>query len=106
MQATVAASPLLARYGTPIDPESARELLAKKIAAAAAAASDDDAVRVKAQYDRAVRDMQGGPKTRTTSRSTRAGKPDNPIADILGSRTGQTVVREVLRGIFSTLKRK
>jgi hypothetical protein len=106
MQATVAASPLLARYGTPIDPESARELLAKKIAAAAAAAPDDDAVRVKAQYDRAVRDMQGGPKTRTTSRSTRAGKPDNPIADILGSRTGQTVVREVLRGIFSTLKRK
>jgi hypothetical protein len=28
------------------------------------------------------------------------------IEDVLGSRTGQTVVREVLRGIFGTLKRR
>ena len=112
MQATVDASPLLAKYGTPVDPDSAREMLARKInAAAAATPAADDTASIQAQYDKAVRDMQGGPKpkatrpttTRTTSRSS---KQDNPIADILGSRTGQTIVREVLRGIFSTLKRK
>jgi DNA helicase HerA-like ATPase len=113
MQATVDASPLLARYGTAIDPESAREILAKKINAAASATTVDDTAKIQAEYDKAVRDMQGGPRPKATttrtssSRSTaRASKPDNPIADILGSRTGQTIVREVLRGIFSTLKRK
>ena len=115
MQATVDASPLLAKYGTPIDPESAREILAKKMNDAAAAAAsttsaDDEAARVQAEYDKAVRDMQGGPRpapttrTTTTRTSTRAQK--SVLDEVLGSRTGQTVVREVLRGIFSTLKRK
>jgi DNA helicase HerA-like ATPase len=122
MQATVTASPLLATYGTQIDRESAREMLAVKMNAAAqadaqleaqkkAAADAKEAARAQAEYDKAVRDMQRSsapkpsPRPRTTTRTT-ARKDDNPIGDILGSRTGQTVVREVLRGIFSTLKRR
>ena len=112
MQATVDASPLLAKYGTPMDNESAREILANKINAAAAASSaDDEAARVKAEYDQAVRDMQKGeratkkPATRTTTRtSTR--KDKSVLEEVFGSRSGQTVIREVLRGVFSTLKRK
>jgi DNA helicase HerA-like ATPase len=110
MQATVDASPLMATYGTPVDPESARELLAKKMnAAAAASATDSETARVQANYDQAVRDMQGGPPPATTVRRTttrtRTRQEPNLIEEVLGSRTGQTVVREVLRGIFSTLKR-
>ncbi|MGV8895337.1 MAG: helicase HerA-like domain-containing protein [Rhodoglobus sp.] len=120
MQATVAASPLLAQYGTAVDRESAREILATKMNAAAAAEAQvdaqkeaaqkaKDAAKAQADYEKAVRDMakSSAPKSRprTTTRTTTR-KDDNPIGDILGSRTGQTVVREVLRGIFSTLKRR
>ncbi|GGK90386.1 hypothetical protein GCM10007382_08110 [Salinibacterium xinjiangense] len=119
MQATVASSPLLAQYGTLVDRESAREILAVKMNAAAAAIAQvevqktaalqaKDAAKAQADYDRAVRDMGGSTpkaKPRTTTRTT-ARKDDNPFGDIFGSRTGQTVVREVLRGIFSTLKRR
>jgi DNA helicase HerA-like ATPase len=110
MQSTVDASPLMAKYGTAIDPESAREILAKKMnAAVAAETAGADAARVQANYDQAVRDMQGGPPPaptvrRTTTRTTTRQQP-NVIEEVLGSRTGQTVVREVLRGIFSTLKK-
>jgi hypothetical protein len=124
MQATVDASPLTAQYGTVIDRESAHEILAVKMNAAADAAARVDAektataqakeaARIQADYDKAVRDMQraSAPKrttSGTTTRTTRTSRANqsNPIEDVLGSRTGQTVVREVLRGIFSTLKRK
>jgi uncharacterized protein len=120
MQATVAASPLLAQFGTVVDRESAREILAVKMNAAAAAEAQvgaqaaaaqqaKEAAKAQAEYDKAARAMakSSQPRTqpRTTSRtSTRT--QGNPIGDIFGSRTGQTVVREVLRGIFSTLKRR
>jgi uncharacterized protein len=120
MQATVSSSPLLAQYGTAVDRESAREILAVKMNAAAAAMAQveaqksaaqqaKEAAKAQADYDRAVREMakSSAPKSRprTTTRTT-ARRDDSPIGDILGSRTGQTVVREVLRGIFSTLKRR
>ncbi|WP_309615237.1 helicase HerA-like domain-containing protein [Salinibacterium sp.] len=116
MQATVAASPLLSQFGTVVDRESAREILAVKMNAAAAAEAQvgaqaaaaqqaKEAARVQAEYDKAARAMERTSQPRTTSRtSTRT--QGNPIGDIFGSRAGQTVVREVLRGIFSTLKRR
>ena len=116
MAATVNASPLLRTYGTPIDRQSAYEILSAKMNAAAqagaTAAAEAEAQKNQADYDRMIRDMRKSeqatrPKTTTrttTRRTTRKG--DNPLGDMLGSRTGQTIVREVLRGIFSTLKRK
>lgn len=129
MKATVDASPLLAAYGTPLDRESAREILAVKMNAAAEAeaaaqaekTADDaaklaarqareqarDDARARAEHDRILRDTRSSrPRTTTRTPSTRGRSQDNPIGDLLGSRAGQTVVREVLRGIFSTLKRK
>ena len=116
MQASVDASPLSGTYGTVVDRDSAREILAVKMNAAAEADARDEAdklakaqakeaARVKAEYDKAVRDMERASRPKTTTRTTTRREPDL-IGDVLGSRTGQTVVREVLRGIFSTLKRK
>ncbi|MEV8254475.1 helicase HerA-like domain-containing protein [Rhodoglobus sp. NPDC076762] len=130
MEAAVAASPLMATYGTAVDRESAREILAVKMNAAAEADAAAEAVeaaedaakdaeklakakakeqaKVQAEYERALKDMNkksSSSSSRTTTRtSTR--KDTNVLGDVLGSRTGQTVVREVLRGIFSTLKRR
>jgi hypothetical protein len=120
MQATVDASPLAGTYGTVVDRDSAREILAVKMNAAAEAdarveatkleaAKAKEAAKIQAEYDKAVRDMQKSstPKPKTTTRTTRSTRDDdNPLTDFLGSRGGQTVVKEVLRGIFSTLKRK
>ena len=52
VKATVATSPLQAKYGTAIDPESTREILAKKLSAASAAASaKDEAASAQADYE-------------------------------------------------------
>ncbi|MGX5680903.1 helicase HerA-like domain-containing protein [Schumannella luteola] len=119
MQAAVDASPLAGTYGTVVDRDSAREILAVKMNAAAEAdaraeaqkleaARAREAAKAQADYDKAVRDMRKSQSrsSRTTTRTTSRRTDDNPLTDFLGSRGGQTVVREVLRGIFSTLKRK
>jgi len=111
---TVAASPLLARYGTAIDNESAREILGRKLEAAAqaqaaASTAEEQAAKAKqdqADYDRMVRDARksqprAAPRSRTSPR-----KEKNPVTDFLGSTTGKSIVREVVKGIFGTLRRK
>jgi uncharacterized protein len=115
--ATVRASPLLATYGTTVDPQSAREILAAKMNSAAVAETEresedpDAAKRARDEYAKAELEWErtSRPKTlpqRATRRTTTTRKPPNVIDEVFGSRTGQTVVREVLRGIFSTLKRR
>jgi membrane protein involved in colicin uptake len=107
MLATVNASPLLATYGTEIDRESAREILAAKMNAAAASKEE---AKLKAQYEKEWKEASSAkapaakPKAKAAPKAS-SRKQSNPIEDVLGSRTGQTVVREVLRGIFSTLKK-
>jgi len=128
MAATVAASPLSAQYGEVVDRESAREILAVKMnaaaeadasavaaveaekaaaaAAKAAAANQKASAKASADMERAKREWEkASSRPKTTSRTTTRKQP-NVIEDVLGSRTGQTVVREVLRGIFGTLKRR
>ena len=51
IDAAVAASPLLTKYGTRIDPESAREILAAKMSAASASAAAEAAALAKAKAD-------------------------------------------------------
>ena len=111
MLAAVNASPLLATYGTALDRESAAEILAVKMNAAADAAAAEETAKLqsaeekvlKAQYEQEWKDASS--KRAPAARKTTVRKHSDPIADALGSRTGQTVVREVLRGIFSTLKK-
>ncbi|KAB1660379.1 DUF853 family protein [Pseudoclavibacter chungangensis] len=117
IEATVAASPLLARFGTAVDPESAHEILSAKMNAAAeatraeservenekrAAAEQRERDRQAAAAEKEAARQERATRTRTTSR----GRDKNVVEEILGSRTGQTVVREVVRGVFGTLFKK
>ena len=117
MLATVNASPLLATYGTALDRESAAEILAVKMNAAADAAAAEDTAKLQSAEEKKLKAQYEQEWREATSRSAPAQKPGrtqtraprkqpNVVADALGSRAGQTVVREVLRGIFSTLKRR
>lgn len=117
VKSAIAASPLQAKYGKVIDPESAREILAKKLAAASAAASAaDEAAQAKADYERMQKEWERtaprttAPRTtptrsRTTTRRA-SRKESNPIIDFLGSRKGQSLVTTIVRGIFGTTRRR
>jgi DNA double-strand break repair helicase HerA and related ATPase len=117
IKAAVAASPLQAKYGTMIDPESARDILAKKLAAASAATSaQEQAAQAQADYERMQKEWEktkprttAPPKTSTSSRApskrtTR--KEANPVVDFLNSRKGQSLVTTIVRGIFGTTRRR
>ncbi|WP_036284485.1 helicase HerA-like domain-containing protein [Microbacterium luticocti] len=122
--AAVKASPLLATYGTAIDRESARELLAKKMDAAAAAHAADEAAKAQAKADAEAAKAQAAAdkaaaaaqrkaqaeyerlmrKTGGTTRTSRKAAK-SPLEEILGSRTTQTILGGVIRGIFGTGRR-
>lgn len=140
IDAAVAASPLMARYGAVVDRESAYELLTERMNAAAAAeqareqaseqakadaaaardraSAERDAAKreaaAKREYEEALRDLRGGTargtstRRRTTTRRSPSagGGVAGGLGDLLGSRAGQSIVREVVRGIFGTLGRR
>jgi DNA helicase HerA-like ATPase len=76
------ASPLFAKYGTRTDAQSARELLAARVATAAA---PEEPKQKKAP----------APKESTA----------DSIGDFLGSRQGKALQREVVRGVFGMLRK-
>ncbi|THE06004.1 DUF853 family protein [Microbacterium oleivorans] len=125
VQAVVAASPLLATYGTPVDRESAREILGAKMAAADAAVDAAKAAADKAKADaeyakqkaasdkaqqKAERDAQREYERilRTTGGQTRTSRRPqaSPLEEILGSKTTQTIIGSVIRGVFGNGRRR
>jgi DNA helicase HerA-like ATPase len=86
------ASPLYAKYGTRVERESARELLAARMEQQAATAPP------KTEPEPAP------PAPR--QRSGRAEGPGDPITDFLGSRQGKALQREVVRGMFGLLRKR
>ncbi|RPE80541.1 hypothetical protein EDF28_2725 [Curtobacterium sp. PhB137] len=152
MQWRVQASPLLATYGTRVDPDSAHEMLARRMEAAAAEAAAADAQKDAAlaaaeaekeaaraaataakeaaaqakleereraaaqkEYERTQREFEKAERAAASRRSGRSGrstrtttsrKADDPLSDLLGSRLGGTIAKEVVQGIFSTLRRR
>jgi len=150
MTARVQASPLLPTYGTRLDPDSAYEMLARRMEAAAADAAAADAEKAAAtaaaeaekeaaraaaaaakeaaakekteareraaaqkEYERAQREFERAERAadarrsgRTSSRTTTSRKADDPLSDLLGSGLGRTIAKEVVQGIFSTLRRR
>ncbi|MFT4220478.1 MAG: DUF853 family protein [Microbacterium sp.] len=123
--AAVNASPLLAKYGTAIDRESAREILTAKMnAAEAAAAAEREALekakadaeyakqqaaidkakaaadkKAQAEYERLLRKTAGTSRTRSTR------TPKSPVESVLNSRTTQTILTGVIRGLFGNGRR-
>ena len=123
MQATVQASPLLARYGTAVDPDSAKEMLARRLDAASAAAAQAEAEaaaavqaaktekerlaaqkKLDAEYDRMTRQSQ--PRRTTTRSSSTRRSSKTPMEQVLGSPVTKTILTEVMRGIFGNARRR
>jgi DNA helicase HerA-like ATPase len=126
IDAAVTASALLPTYGTPIDRESAREILAAKMEAAnrAAAAEEEALQRAKAEvehakqkaamdkaqaaaqkkadaeYERLLR------KSRGTTRRTNTRTDKSVLEEVLTSRATRTILTGVVEGIFGTRRRR
>ncbi|WP_454129120.1 helicase HerA-like domain-containing protein [Microbacterium aurum] len=126
IERAVHASPLLAKYGTAIDRESAREILTAKMNAAAEAEAAEEAAAAKAradaeyatqqaaiakadaaaererqkEYDRLMKASGGTSRTRTTRKVEKS-----PIEKVLGSKATQTILTSVIRGMFGTGRR-
>ncbi|MGV9194449.1 helicase HerA-like domain-containing protein [Microbacterium sp. MC2] len=120
----VKASPLLARYGTAIDRESAREILTAKMNAAEAAAAAEEAALAQAKIDAEYAEQQAAIEkqqakeaaaaqkeyerlmkaTAGRSRTSRAAEK-SPLEQILGSKATQTILGGVIRGMFGTGRR-
>jgi DNA helicase HerA-like ATPase len=89
------ASPLWAKYGTRIDNQSARELLAARMeqpAAAAAAAPGDGGTAAPAPANQEAADAAGGGVA--------------AIGKFLKSKQGQQLEKQVMRGVFGMLKKR
>ncbi len=142
IDAVVGASSLLAKYGTAVDRESAREILTAKMNAAAEAEAAAQAAlaqakadaelakqqaaearakaktdaefakqqaaidraqaqvgkKAQAEYDRLIRATGG--KTRTSRRVEKS-----PLEQVLGSKSTQTILNGVIRGLFGNGRR-
>jgi hypothetical protein len=93
------ASPLWARYGQRVDNESAREMLAARVAApapAAASAPEDEEREVakpasSREHKEAASAMSGGVAA---------------VTSFLNSKQGKQIQKEVVRGVFGLLKKK
>ncbi|MET0726308.1 MAG: helicase HerA-like domain-containing protein [Leifsonia sp.] len=128
IDAAVAASPLQATYGTPIDRESAAEVLTAKMNAAAAAAqavADAEAAKkaeaeyakqaaaIKKQTDaqaaaraKAQRTADADAARAAKEQAARARAQGKVISDVLRSPTTRSILNGVLEGIFGTRKRR
>ena len=105
IEAAVQASPLLARYGTAVDPASATEAIeAERAASQARADADaaaeqaetarqDEAERVAREADRIAR--QGGGTSRRRSTSRRQSTLDRAVGE-----ASRTLAREIVKGLF------
>jgi DNA helicase HerA-like ATPase len=97
MEATVKGSPLSSKYAEPVDRESAREQLAKKLEEGAA----------KAEAEKAKADA---PKEKAAPKaSARKRKEKSVVEEVVGStafrQVMRTAAREIVRGVFKTGRR-
>jgi hypothetical protein len=80
-------SALFAKYGTRVDAQSAREMLAARLATPQASGEE-------------------APKPEQKAAASAVGGGVEAISDFLQSSTGRTITREVVRGVFGLLKKK
>jgi DNA double-strand break repair helicase HerA and related ATPase len=104
LEARAKSSPLFAKYGTRADPESAREKLAARMEASAkvreAEAAQAEAEKVAKE---AAKETAKAPRPSSSRGKASTG---NPVLDFLGSRQGQAIGKEIVRGVFGMLKKR
>jgi len=97
VDAPAKASPLYAKYGTRVDAQSARELLAARMEAAGAPAP---ALAKEPPLEHV-------PVPKLPPQRKRAPAPDaGGIGDFLSSRQGKAIQKEVIRGVFGMLRKR
>lgn len=126
IEAAIAASPLLAKYGTAVDRESAREILTARLDAAHAAAEATQAAADQAKIDAEYAKQQAAldkaqeaarkkadaeyerllKKTAGTGRSTKSSSQKSVLEEVLGSKATKSILTGVVEGIFGTRRRR
>jgi DNA helicase HerA-like ATPase len=99
MRATVEASPRNAKYATPINRESAHEILAAKLEAGALKAAEEEAAAERAKAEAKERSA-GRRTTRKEDSVVEQVVKSGPVKDFL-----RTAAREIARGMFQTGRR-
>ena len=101
IKATVDASPLLAKYGTAVNPESATEMIGAKESAAAAAAKAEQQAKDEAdRWAEEIKRQSRRPRTRSsTSTSRSTSRRQSPMEKAAGE-AGRTLAREIIKNIF------
>ena len=87
--ALATASPLYAKYGTRVDSESAREMLAARLDASGAA--------------RPAETPKAKPEHKAAAKASKDG--GDALTDFLTSREGKSLQKEIVRGIFGMLRK-
>jgi len=125
IEAGIAASPLLARYGEPVDRDSAREMLAARLEAATRVAEAEqraieqakadaelakqqaaaDAQQARAQK-KADADYERLRRQADTSSRTRTKPQKSVLEEVLGSPATKTILTGIVTGIFGTRRRR
>lgn len=103
MQQAVASSSVLARYGTAVDRESAREILQARLRSAEEA--EHRARELAEAEEEASRLELEAASQRGRARGRSSDRGGSPVTDFIGSRTGQTILREIVRGVFGNRRR-
>ena len=99
---------MFARYGTRVDAQSAREILAGRMAAssAAAAATPTAAAAQPAKPKAKAKPKQPKAPAPKTGQAAAAGGALGTLTDLLGSSQGKAIQKEVVRGVFGMLKKR
>jgi hypothetical protein len=103
VDAVAKASPLWARYGTRVDAQSAREMLAARLAPPAAAAP---AAQPAAPAPAPGAPAPAAPKPQHKEAGAAVAGGAAVLGKFLTSRQGQAVGKEVVRGLFGLLKKR
>ncbi len=109
MEQAVQASPLHPKYAEPIDRESAREMLAEKLAAGAAKAQAEqetkEAEKQQTAEDKLRREGDRAARSRPRSRAKEKSVVEEVLTSTTARQLGRTAVREIFRGLFKTGRR-
>ena len=98
--AAAKASPLWAKYGEPVDAQSAREMLAGRLADAGAER------RGRAASPTCARRWSTSPPRAAPPRAGTRGTGADAVGDFLRSRQGKDLQRKVTRGILGMLRKR
>jgi DNA helicase HerA-like ATPase len=109
MQAAVTASPRYATYATPVDRDSAHEMLAVKVEEGARRQAEEAAAKEREKAEKAAsRSTGSGSSRRTSTRSSR--DDDGIVEEVVKSGAFKdfmrTAAREIARGMFGTARRR